>query len=242
MSDGVVVSMEEGTPQGGPLSPLFSNIVLDELDWEGKKAFVSETDSDYYTDAVAKTDLKVLDIIEKGPGVRYEKYFGEVAVTTVVTAFKKVKFFTHENVGMGKVYLPESEMHSIATWIEFEDILFSDPYFQESVLGEGIRGIAYALQNLIPLYIMCDPRDISVVPMVRAPFSNKATIYIYDLYPGGVGLSKKVYRVDQMLLAAADKHIAHCLCKNGCPSCIGPPLEAGLFGKQSAKKILNMVL
>jgi len=34
MPDGVVVSTEEGTPQGGPLSPLLSNIVLDELDWE----------------------------------------------------------------------------------------------------------------------------------------------------------------------------------------------------------------
>jgi group II intron reverse transcriptase/maturase len=34
MPDGVVVSTEQGTPQGGPLSPLLSNIVLDELDQE----------------------------------------------------------------------------------------------------------------------------------------------------------------------------------------------------------------
>lgn len=34
LPDGVVVTTTEGTPQGGPLSPLLSNIVLDELDWE----------------------------------------------------------------------------------------------------------------------------------------------------------------------------------------------------------------
>jgi len=34
MPDGTRVSTEEGTPQGGPLSPLLSNVVLDELDWE----------------------------------------------------------------------------------------------------------------------------------------------------------------------------------------------------------------
>ncbi len=211
---------------------------VDELDWEGKKAFVSATDSDYYTDAIAKTDIKVLDIIEKQAG-KVDKYFGEVAVTTVATAFKKVKFFTHENVGMGKIYLPEMEMHSTAMWFEFRDAMFTDPYFEESVIGEGIRGIAYTLQNLIPLYIMCDRSDVSVIPMIRAPFSNKPTIYVYDRYPGGVGLSKKLFGIDRLLLKATLEHISGCSCDNGCPACIGPPLEAGLFGKTSAKKILG---
>ncbi|NOQ97519.1 MAG: DEAD/DEAH box helicase [Calditrichae bacterium] len=214
---------------------------VDELDWDGKKAFVSTTDSDYYTDAVAKTNLKVLDILEEKKQ-KYNKCYGEVAVTTVVTSFKKVKFFTHENVGMGRVYLPEMEMHSTSTWIEFPDELFADPYFEESILGEGIRGIGYMLQNLIPLYIMCDRSDISVVPMIRAPFSNKPTIYVYDKYPGGVGLSKKFFTIDRLLMENTLELISGCTCENGCPSCIGPPLEAGLFGKKSAKKILRLIL
>jgi DEAD/DEAH box helicase domain-containing protein len=214
---------------------------VNRLDWEGKKAFVSQTDSDYYTDAIAKTDLKVLDIEETKIG-RYNKFYGDVAVTTVATAFKKVKFFTHENVGMGKIYLPEMEMHSTSAWFEFPDELFTDSYFEESVIGEGIRGIAYTMQNLVPLYIMCDRNDISVIPMVRAPFSHKPTIYVYDRYPGGVGLSRKVHTMDQMILRASLDHIFSCACENGCPSCIGPPLEAGLFGKSSAQKILKLML
>lgn len=34
LPDGVVIETEAGVPQGGPLSPLLSNVVLDELDWE----------------------------------------------------------------------------------------------------------------------------------------------------------------------------------------------------------------
>jgi DEAD/DEAH box helicase domain-containing protein len=215
---------------------------VNELDWDGKKAFVSETDSDYYTDAISKTDLKVLDILEKKHNTFYNKFYGEVSVTTVTTAFKKIKFFTHENVGLGKVYLPEIEMHSTSIWWEFPEKIFDDPYFEESVIGEGIKGIAYSMNNLIPLFIMCDRNDISVVPMVRAPFTNQPTIYVYDKYPGGVGLSKKIYQIDVMILNTIQNHINRCPCENGCPACIGPPLEAGLFGKKSAIKILKILV
>lgn len=214
---------------------------VDELDWDGKKAFVTETDSDYYTDAISKTDLKVLDIDQQSENSFYKKFYGEVAVTTVTTAFKKIKFFTHENVGLGKVYLPEIEMHSTSVWWEFPDQVFTDPYFQESVIGEGIKGIAYTMNNLIPLFIMCDRNDISVVPMVRAPFTNMPTIYVYDKYPGGVGLSKKIFQLDKTILKTILEHITVCPCKDGCPACIGPPLEAGLFGKKSAIKILKII-
>jgi DEAD/DEAH box helicase domain-containing protein len=214
---------------------------VNELDWDGKKAFVSETDSDYYTDAISKTDLKVLDILEETSQTFFKKFYGEVALTTVTTAFKKIKFFTHENVGLGKVYLPEIEMHSTSIWWEFPDKLFVDPYFEESVIGEGIRGIAYIMNNLIPLFIMCDRNDISVVPMVRAPFTNRPTIYVYDKYPGGVGLSKKIFQLDSIILKTILDHINNCQCETGCPACIGPPVEAGLFGKKSATKILKII-
>ncbi|MEJ2056135.1 MAG: helicase-related protein, partial [Calditrichaceae bacterium] len=131
---------------------------VDKLDWDEKKAYVHRVNSDHYTDAITKTDLKVLDIIQESEEGQYgyTKYFGEVAVNRVTTGYKKIKFHTHDNIGMGKVYLPEQEMQTNALWWEFPDDLFTDPFFKESVIGEGLKGLAYTLNNLIPIYIMCD--------------------------------------------------------------------------------------
>ncbi len=214
---------------------------VDELDWDEKKAYVHKVKVNHYTDAITKTDLKVLDILQEGQneGVIVLNFYGEVAVSRVTTGFKKIKFKSHENIGLGRVYIPEMEIQTHAMWWEFAGDVYSAPYFKESVIGEGLRGIAHALQNLIPLYIMCDVSDISVVPMVRAPFSQKPTIYVYDKYQGGIGLSKKLFEIERRVLSAAFRHISRCPCKTGCPSCTGPIQEGGLFGKESALQILN---
>ena len=216
---------------------------VDELDWDERKAYVHKVDSNHYTDAITKTDLKVLDVLqESDPETnRYRKFFGEVAVTRVTTGFKKIKFHSHENIGMGRVYLPEMEMQTTALWWIFPDEIFTDPYFKESVIGEGLNGIAYTLSNLIPLYIMCDVSDISVIPHVNDPFTHRPTIYVYDKYQGGVGLSRKLFDIDRMVLRAVRDHIKSCPCAHGCPSCTGPALEGGLFGKASAMKILELL-
>ncbi len=214
---------------------------VDELDWDEKKAYVHPVKVNHYTDAITKTNIKVLDVLQEQTENNYRKAYGELAVSRVTTGFKKIRFNTHENIGMGRVHLPELEMQTTALWWEFPEALFADPYFQESVIGEGLKGISYTLQNLIPLYIMCDVNDISVVPMVRAPFSHKPTIYVYDKYQGGIGLSKKIFEIDREVLKGVRDHIKQCPCAHGCPSCTGPTLGNSLFGKESALKILNLL-
>lgn len=213
---------------------------VDNLDWEELKAYVHKIDSDHYTDAITKVDLKVLDILEEDNSGIYNKFFSEVAVARTTTGYKKIKFHTHENIGFGRVYLPELEMQTNALILQFPDELFTDGYFKESVISEGLKGIAYTMRNLVPLYVMCDTTDVAVFSMVRDPFSKQPTIYIYDRYQGGIGLSKKLYVRDMVLLKATRNHILACHCKSGCPSCTGPTLES-TEAKQSALKILNMI-
>jgi len=216
---------------------------VDELDWDERKAYVHQVNVDHYTDAITKTDLKILEIDEEKYEAKrgYKKYFGDVAVTRVTTGYKKIKFHTHENIGMGRVFLPQQEIQTNALCWEFPDEIFQDPYFEQSVIGEGLKGIAYTLKNLIPLYIMCDISDISVVPRLNDPFLRKPVIYVYDQYQGGIGLSKKLFAIDYMVLRAVREHITACPCEQGCPSCTGPALEEGLYGKKSALKILGLL-
>jgi DEAD/DEAH box helicase domain-containing protein len=98
--------------------------------------------------------------------------------------------------------------------------------------GEGlITGLANVLVHLAPLYLMCDPRDVRVVPEVRSPFTGAPTIYLYESIPGGVGFAERLFALRQELLQAAAGLIADCACPDGCPSCVGPPIELGAGGK-----------
>ena len=212
---------------------------VDKLDWERRKAYVHHVDVDHYTDAQTKVTLKVLDVFENVAIKNGAKAYGEVAVTSLTTMYKKIKFHTHENIGAGMVTLPEIEMHTTAYWWEFDKSL-------EAILGltgerfaNALKSLANVLSNVAPIYVMSDPRDIRTIPMIRAPFTGLPTIYIYDAYPGGVGFSNKLFRIHDDLLIAAKSLISQCACKNGCPSCVGPMLEVGDDGKENALKVLE---
>lgn len=215
---------------------------VDKLDWDRRKAYVHEVDTDYYTDAQLKTDIKVLEVMEQKTTAAGEKAWGEVSVTTVPTMFKKIKFHTHENLGWGQIKLPELEMHTTSYWWVFPR-RYEELLREEGLdFGEGLHGISNVLSNVAPIYIMSDPKDIRTVPMVRDPFNKRPTVYIYDNYPGGVGFSEKLFEIHTQLVQASYSLIKNCPCESGCPSCVGPVLEIGDKGKASALRILEFEL
>ncbi|AYO30933.1 DEAD/DEAH box helicase [Biomaibacter acetigenes] len=212
---------------------------VEKLDYEEKKAYVRKVDVDYYTDANLAVEIKVLEEFKQESGGNFQKHMGEVMVTSLATMFKKIKFFTHENVGSGPIHLPPEEMHTTAFWISIPEDITG---LSKEELESGLLGLCNVMANLAPLYLMCDPRDIRGVVQIRSPFTMKPTIYIYDNYPGGVGFSEKLYDMDEMLLRAARQVIMECSCENGCPSCVGPYEEVGPGSKNFALKIINQCL
>jgi DEAD/DEAH box helicase domain-containing protein len=211
---------------------------VDKLDWDRKKAYVHQVKVDHYTDAHTDTSLRVLDIIEDTDIAGGKKGYGEVNAHWQTTKYKKLKFETHENIGFGKVELPELEMHTTSYWWEMEATITDRLDITQANLGDGLKALANALGVVAPIFLMCDPRDIRSVPMVRAPGTQLPTIYIYDNHAGGVGFSQKLFHLHDEMKKAALQLIQNCACEAGCPSCVGPVLEVGEKGKQSARALL----
>lgn len=210
---------------------------VEELDFGDKKAYVRKVDVDYYTDANLAVDMKVIDVFRSEEGKLTDRYSGEVTVSSIVTMFKKIKLYTHENIGSGPVNLPELEMHTTSYWISFSEE--ATMVMSQLEIQNGLLGLSNIIANCAPIYLMCDPGDIRVVYQVKAPFTAKPTLYIYDSYPGGVGFSEKLYSIHKELFIAAGKMIEQCECECGCPSCVGPLNE---FSGSGNPKLLTLKL
>jgi len=248
---------------------------VERLDYDDRKAYVHQVASEYFTDAISYTRIKVLERFDSAPIGPASKNHGEVQVNTQVVGFKKIKFHTMENVGDGKLTLPEQEMHTTAFWLTLpRDLMESLPYGSTERL-DGVNGLANALVAIATLLVMCDARDLGVAvgeneesriqesgfriqdkeqdPSSLAADADQSkiqnlkskifepNIYLYDKYPGGVGLSEPLFRMSQSLLEKTQKLIADCPCASGCPSCVGPIGEVGEKGKEVALEILRRV-
>jgi DEAD/DEAH box helicase domain-containing protein len=212
------------------------------LDWDGKRAYVIPVDVEYYTDAESKVTIKILHTDEeKELCKKINKGMGDVSVTRVVVRYKKVRFHTHENLGWGRVSLPEQEMHTGSFWVSFpEDIVATIGVSAERLAG-AMYGASHVLRQIVPVWILSDPSDIRAYSMIKSPFTDLPTIHIYETVPGGVGFSRRIYDMFDEIVEGALQLVKKCGCKEGCPSCVGPVLEVGESGKAGAEAILRLL-
>lgn len=206
---------------------------VERLDWEERKAYVRRVDVDYYTDAQIAVDVRVLEEFARDA----ERAHGEVTVTFRPTIFKKLKLSTHENVGFGPIHLPEATLHTTAAWWVFPAARASS-LRPDELLG-ALAGVAHALANVAPLYLMSDPRDLGAVAEVKSPHTGEPTVTLYERVPGGVGQAERLYALAGEFLAAAGALVEACGCAEGCPSCVGPVLAVGAGGKRHAHSLLR---
>ncbi len=212
---------------------------VERFDYKERKAYVKRVDSDYYTDAIDYTQVKVLEHFEGEPLAGARREHGDVRVNRQIVGFKKIKFYTMENVGAGKLQMPEQEMHTTAFWLHFPaDFLARLGEYTPTERQSGISGLGNALRTVAALLLMCDPRDLGVAVGQETTDTFEPNLYLYDNYPGGIGQSAPLYRLTPQLLRQTAELLAGCGCEAGCPSCVGPVGEIGERGKEVAARIV----
>jgi len=260
---------------------------VEHLDFKEHKAYVRKVDVDYYTDVMKYTQVRVLEVAgEKrsaqraGPEIPEQSLVaapsghaadpccclhahGDVLVRSQVVGFKKIKFFSNENIGFGQLELPENEMHTTSYWLTLERALLESLPFSISERQSGMFGLLYAMKSVATLLLMCDGRDLGSAIGERPPMPGGAieefspvrledamaggtakeffepNLYLYDAYPGGIGFSEPLFRANELLLAATRELIAGCECDDGCPSCIGPAGDLAPRAREAALAILE---
>lgn len=245
---------------------------VEKLDWEGRKAFVKRTKADYYTDAIDYTKLKILDEFEADRADYAGCARGEVHLVRRMAGYKKIRYYTHENVGYGNINLPDQEMHTTAVWWQVDPEKLFKIFGDRWKALDGFLGAAYALHHIAVLMAMAEKRDIgravgdangewfaavgrdgrgSLKSFQDEPARHSSireftpTLFLYDSYPGGVGLATLLYDLRKNLLRQAHELVAACGCTFGCPACVGPILvsdeERGYSPKKAALKVLTVL-
>jgi len=170
-----------------------------------------------------------------------------------VVGFKKIKFYTNENVGSGELDLPQQEMHTTSYWLTVpRDVLGLLPFGADD-RRDGVGGVAYAMRNVAQLLLMCDRQDLGLsvdmgdpdtsggVPRTEGAAPFEPRIFLYDNYPGGIGLSAPLFEMRDLLLARTRELIDGCSCDRGCPSCVGPVGETGPRAREVASALLRQL-
>ena len=196
---------------------------INELDLEKRIAVATPATVPYYTQTKELTDIKVLKINREESLVDMRICFGEVEVSNTVIGFRKKKQFTEEVIGDEPLDLPPQRFFTEALWFDVPQKAI-DRIGEDSLdFAGGLHATEHAAIALLPLFALCDRNDIGGVSTPFHPDTGKAQIFIYDAYPGGIGIAEKGFDIIAELWAATLKAIEECPCQSGCPSCIQSP-------------------
>ena len=241
--------------------------IVERFDYANRRAYVRQVDTDYFTDAQTDSEVRVLRLEERLQRTRAEApvadpilpeatpsvgeaplftdgedcsvWRGEVHVTTLATQYKKIRFYTRENVGAEDIVLPPEELDTEAFVLTLSEETASELGLHGGDRGAAWHGVGHLVRRVAPLYVRCQPRDLGISTQVKSPHFNQPALYLYDRVQGGVGLSELLFAGYREVLAAALAVVRGCRCQGGCPACVGPPEEVGPLGKRTATAILE---
>lgn len=207
-------------------------------------AIVRPAEVDYYTVPREGSDVRIVRSLRHRPIPGGYAYFGRVRATSRVVGYRRLRHYSEEVLGDEPLELPPSTFETMALWWDVApEIAQACARRGLDFLG-GIHAAEHACIGLLPLLAMCDRWDIGGLSTPRHPDTDAAQIFIYDGFPGGVGIAERGFEDLPALWRATWDAVAHCPCTDGCPSCVQSPKCGNNnqpLDKAAAKLVLEML-
>ena len=217
--------------------------LVEELDLSARTAYARPVEVNYYTQDKELTDLHIIRVIKDKSCRGTKVYLGEVEVTTRVVGYKKKAQFTEEVIGEEPLDLPPQRFPTIALWFDLPPKVVKRVDEDEVGLdfAGGLHAVEHAAIGILPMFALCDRNDIGGVSTPLHPDTGRPQIFIYDAYPGGIGISERGFDLVEELWQTTLKAIEECPCEDGCPSCVQSP-KCGNNNKPLDKKAAQILL
>jgi DEAD/DEAH box helicase domain-containing protein len=215
--------------------------LITKLDLTNKVAYAEPTRVNYYTGTKEIHDLHVLKVRSTKTVGPVNVSIGDVEVTIDVVGFKKYRQFSEELIGEEALDLPTIRFNTVALWFDIPQKAISRIVEKGLDFAGGLHATEHASIGILPLFALCDRNDIGGVSTPAHPDTGKAEVFIYDAYPGGIGIAEKGYDMIEDLWQATLRVIAECPCEDGCPSCVQSP-KCGNNNKPLDKAAARIIL
>jgi DEAD/DEAH box helicase domain-containing protein len=219
--------------------------LVHELDLDDHVAVLERDTPDYSTFARDVTDIAIGRERDHCRWGAARVSLGSVRVTHQVTSYLRRRVPSGEVLSEEPLDLPERVLETTAVW-------WTLPAAELEAAGLAARdlpGAAHAAEHasigLLPLFATCDRWDIGGVSTALHPDTGMLTVFVYDGHPGGAGFAERGFRTARAWLTATREAIAHCRCREGCPSCVQSPKcgnQNNPLDKHAAVALLDVLL
>jgi DEAD/DEAH box helicase domain-containing protein len=215
--------------------------LVDDLILSKKDIIAHKSNAQYFTRVRTEKETEIIEIHRSRPKRQFLVREGELKVTEVVTGYEKRALPGQALMGVFPLELPPQTFETIGLWVEIEEALKRFVETRGLDFMGGIHAIEHAAIGMFPLFALCDRNDIGGICYPYHPQVGKGAIFIYDGYPGGVGLAQHGFEIIVELLEKTLNQITSCECEQGCPSCVYSP-KCGSGNKPLNKEAAVLIL
>ncbi len=219
--------------------------LITDLDLESHEVAAVRKNVNYFTRTTGNKTTEILKVYRTAARNNFRVSFGYIRVTDTITGFQRKLVAGQKLISTEALDLPPLVFETEGLWIEIPEAIQKRIEREQYHFMGGIHALEHGAISIFPLLVLCDRNDVGGIAHPFHEQLSQAAIFIYDGYPGGVGLARKAFEKIDELLHLTQKTIGDCPCELGCPSCVhSPKCGSGNrpIDKQSALEILADLL